>query len=490
MLSFIIWIPIATALFLFLVPIKEPKLNRWIALFSIFLVLVISIHIFRHAPALNSDYGFAVQHSWVPSLGISYHLGVDRLNSMLILLTALVGIAAIGLSHVTRNSRYFYALGLIMTGGLIGAFASLDLFFLYIFHEFALIPTFILIGFWGSDRRRQAAMKITLYLAFGSLILLIGLLGLYYFGAGEKNFSFDLLALKKQLAITPIPHDKQIWIFGILLLGFGTLISMVPFHTWAPIGYGEAPPMASMLHAGVIKKFGLYGLFAVAIPLLPEGYQYWKSAMVYLAIGNLIYGGYIAMQQKDLRYMLAYASISHMGYAFLALASGTPLAIQGFFLFLFAHGITAAIGFGIAGYCREQMGTTHFDEMGGLASKMPFAATAFTMAAFASCGLPGFANFPAELMIFFGSFATFRMATILAIWTVVITAIYQLRAVRTVFFGTMINQVSPIQDVGYSYRVIIGLLLLALLMGGFWPRFIVGQEKSNSKIILTSSHHE
>jgi NADH-quinone oxidoreductase subunit M len=401
--------------------------------------------------------------------------------------------AAIGFSNVQKHTRQFHALGLIMIGGLNGAFASLDLFFLYTFHEFALIPTFILIGLWGAERRRQAAMKITLYLAFGSLVLLLGLLGLYYFaGAGSSSFTFDLVALKKQLGAKPIDANTQIWLFGILFFGFGILVSIFPFHTWAPMGYGEAPPLASMLHAGVIKKFGIYGIFAVAIPLLPEGFDAWKPYIVWLAVGNLVYCGYVALQQKDLRYMLAYASVSHMGYAFLALASGTPVAHQGLMLFLFAHGITAALGFGIAGHCREQTGTSNLTAMGGLAKKMPFAATVFTMTALASCGLPGFANFPAELMIFIGSFHQFAWETTFAIWTVVITAVYQLRAVRNIFLGQLVTHegMGPPRDMDILRKIVLSILLLTLLMTGFWPRLIQGNNPTVPNMTASVLNHE
>jgi len=469
MLSFIIWFPLAVALLFLLVPISGARAVRSMTFLTMLMVLLASLHVFQHSPPVHAGYAFVVRQPWVPDLGISYHIGVNHLSAMLILLTALVGVGAVGVSRVTENARYFYALGLIMVGGLAGAFASLDLFFLYVFHEFALIPTFIMIGLWGTEHRRQAAMKITLYLGFGSMILLLGVIGLYI-AAGANTF--DLITLKEHLLKNPIALKEQVLLFGVLLMGFGILASLFPFHTWAPSGYGEAPPLAAMLHAGVIKKFGLYGLIAVAAPLLPEGFQYWKWIIVCLSMGNIVYCGYVAMQQRDLRYMLAYASISHVGYAFLAFASGTPIAIQGFTLFLFAHGLSTAVGFGIAGYCRQQTGTAVFSELGGLATRMPFAATAFTMAALAGCGLPGFANFPAELMIFLGSFRQFGLPTVLAVWMVVISAVYMLRAVRAVFLGPASTRWAGIRDMDLVPRMALVLLLAVLIVAGFWPRTI------------------
>lgn len=482
MLSFIIWFPILTALVLFALPIQDSRLARWLALVPACAMVVASIALFHGAAVADPSSlpAFEVCHDWAPEQGIMYHLGVTELSALLILLTALVGAAAIGVSQVATHARHFYALGLLMIGGLAGAFASLDLFSFYIFHELALIPTFILIGLWGAERRRQAAMKITLYLAFGSVILLIGLIALYLRAGGE---TFDLPALRHKLAITPLDAPFQIRLFGVFLLGFGILISAFPFHTWAPMGYGEAPPLAAMLHAGVIKKFGLYGLFAVAIPLLPAGFEWWKPWIIVMAIGNLIYCGYVAMQQRDLRYMLAYSSVSHMGYALLALAAATPVATQGFALFLFAHGLSAALAFGVAGHCREQTGSTDLSDLGGLARRMPLAATLFTIAAFAACGLPGLANFPAELMIFLGSFQSHRWATIAALWTVVISSVYMLRAVRNIFLGPLNEKRAAIQDLTLGRRVALMLLVAALLITGFWPRCIA-PKSSNAAACL------
>ncbi len=467
MLSFIIWLPIAFALLLALLPVREPRLARLLALLPMLGMLAVALRVFAGAPASGAEYAFTERIPWVTGLGISYHLGVNRLGALLILLTSLVGTAAVLVSKVERGARFFYALGLVVVGGMAGAFASLDLFFLYIFHEFGLIPTFILIGVWGAERRRPAAMKITLYLMLGSMVLLLGLIALVFAAGGG---SFDLVTLKGQLQATPLSVDQQVRIFGLLFVGFAILISAVPFHTWAPIGYGEAPPLAAMLHAGVIKKFGFFGLMVVAVPLLPEGFQQWRPWIAGVGVANLIYAGYVALRQRDLRYMLAYASVSHMGFGFLALAAGTPLAMQGLALFLFAHGLAAAVGFGAAGFCREQAGTTEMVEMGGLARRMPVAAAIFTMAAFAGCGLPGFANFPSELLIFLGSFRTFPWPTVLALWATVVSAVYLLRAVRAVFLGTEASCAVGVRDMGWRHRAGLGLLLAVLLTAGFWPR--------------------
>lgn len=477
MLSFIIWFPILLAIGMLLFPIRNARLARGMALGTMIATLLAALHVFYHLPEFREKYAYEVRFAWAPGLGISYHLGVEGLGAMLVLLTTLVGTAAVAATRVTQSPSAFYALGLLMVGGMAGAFASLDLFFIYIFHEFALIPTFLLVGLWGTDLRRKAAMKITLYLGLGSLILLVGLLAL---PLASGTGSFDLVTLKNHFASHPLPQTVQTWIFGALFIGFGILLSVFPFHTWAPIGYGEAPALASMLHAGVIKKFGFYGLLVVAAPLLPAGFATWKPCILLLVIGNLIYCGYVAMRQTDLRYMLAYASISHMGYGLLALVSGTALSLQGLTLFLFAHGLTAALGFALVNHCREQTGTTEISELGGLATYLPLTATLFTMTAFAACGLPGLANFPAELMIFFGSFLSNPVVTIAAIWTAVITAVYFLRAVRNVFFGEASTRWSRVQDIQGGAKVAMIFLAAALIIVGFWPDPILGQATTDN----------
>lgn len=473
MLSFIIWFPIFAAILLMVLPRSRVVAGPIAAGVSL-LVLVFSLEVFWTAQATIGRYALERNYIWLPSIGIYYHIGVNSFSALLVLLTAIVGFAAVLVSKPTHHENHYFALVLTIIGGLIGAFASLDLFFLYIFHEFSLIPSFILIGVWGADNRRRAAMKMTIYLGLGSLILLFGLLALY--GAAGAN-SFDLIAIQKKVQMAPIAMDTQIWLFALLFLGFGILISVFPFHTWAPIGYGEAPAAVAMLHAGVIKKFGLFGLYVVAVPLLPEGFTYWKPLIVWMAAGNLIYCGYVALAQKDVRYLFSYASISHMGYAFLALCASTSsrLAIGGFTLFLFAHGLAAALSFAAAGACRDLTGTAEISSLGGLAKKMPFVATMFTMAAFAAAGLPGFGNFASEIMIFFGSFASHPWLTLAALWTVVISAVYLLRATRNIFFGPIPASLQQCSDAGFGRRIGMTFLVITLLAAGFFPNYFLGQ---------------
>src|SRR5205085_2999286 len=292
-----------------------------------------------------------------PELGLTFTVGLDGLSLLMVLLAAIVTVAVIWFTGaIERAERAFYVCLLLISGGTIGAFASLDLFFFYAFHELALIPTFLLIGIWGSGNRHAAAWKITIYLATGSFILLLGLIMLYR-SVPDAARSFDIRALQKAASLGMIPTDAQGGIFLVLLIGFGILVSLFPFHTWAPEAYASAPAPAAMLHAGVLKKFGLYGLLRVALPLLPQGAQQWTTLLLVLLLGNLIYIGLVTIAQKRLDWMLGYSSVMHMGYIFFGIASGTLLGTNGAAILIFAHGISIALLFGIAGEIRQRTGT-------------------------------------------------------------------------------------------------------------------------------------
>ncbi|MBA3385786.1 MAG: NADH-quinone oxidoreductase subunit M [Chthoniobacterales bacterium] len=413
---------------------------------------------------------------------LSFILGLDGLSLIMVLLTALVTLAAVWFTgEIKRHEHAFYACLLFIAAGALGAFASLDLFFLYAFHELALIPTFLLIGIWGSGDRHAAAWKVTIYLATGSFILLLGLI-LLYRSVPEAARSFDLRVLQTAASAGQIPVEAQRQIYLLLLIGFGILISLFPFHTWAPQAYAAAPAPAAMLHAGVLKKFGLYGLLRIAIPMLPEGARHWAWLLIILLLGNIIYVGLVTIAQKRLDWMLGYSSVMHMGYIFLGIASANLLGMNGAAILMFAHGLSIALLFAIAGQVRERTGTLVLADLGGLGRVMPVGAFAFGLGAFASIGLPGFANFSAEVMVFFGAFHKgadfdrfhiFQIATLLALWGVVISAVYMLRAYRATFMGSMPERWLSVPDLRQPLRLPIALLVVALLWLGFFPQTFV-----------------
>ena len=413
---------------------------------------------------------------------LSFALGLDGLSFIMVLLAALVTLAAVWFTgKITEHEHAFYACLLLISAGALGAFASLDMFFFYAFHELALIPTFLLIGIWGSGNRSAAAWKITIYLATGSFILLLGLI-LLYRSVPEAARTFDLRALQAAATAGQIPVEAQQSIYLLLLIGFGILISLFPFHTWAPEAYASAPAPAAMLHAGVLKKFGLYGLLRIALPMLPEGARHWAWLLLILLLGNIIYVGLVTIAQKRLDWMLGYSSVMHMGYIFLGIASGNVLGANGAAVLIFAHGLSIAVLFAIAGQVRERTGSLLLSDLGGLGKVMPLSAFAFGLGVFASIGLPGFANFSGEVMIFFGAFRRgadlngfhlYQWATLLALWGVVISAVYMLRAYRATFMGPMPERWAAVTDIRQTLRLPLALLVAALLWIGFFPQTFV-----------------
>ena len=275
---------------------------------------------------------------------------------------------------------------LVYAGGLMGVFASVDVFFFYFFHELALIPTFIGIGIWGGRDRHSAAMEMTIYLTLGAMLSLLGLLAIY-FQSGAA--SFDMIALKEAVLRSPIGEGAQHTIFGLLLFGFGILVSLFPFHSWAPRGYASAPTSIAMLHAGVLKKFGLYGFIQVALPLVPWGAYHWSSVLAWLGLGSVVIIGLITIAQRDLKEMVGFSSVMHMGYCFLGVACISVLGAAGVMITMVAHGLTVALLFLLGHVVFSRTDTYDMDDMGGLVKHAPALAALFSAAVLASIGLPG-----------------------------------------------------------------------------------------------------
>ena len=477
MLLFLVLCPIIAAIAI--IAGAPARLTALVAAISnLFVTLALLSRFDRVAAGFQFVSSFLVSVDWQ----IHFAFGIDGLSLLMLLLATIVTVAAVWFTGKIDNyERAFYACLLFISGGAIGAFASIDLFFFYAFHELALIPTFLLIGIWGTGNRSVAAWKITIYLTLGSFVLLIGLILLYQ-SLPATTRTFDIRELQAATAAHAIAAPTQRHIYLLLLIGFGVLISLFPFHSWAPEAYASAPAPAAMLHAGVLKKFGLYGLLRLAIPMLPDGAHYWMYLLVILLLGNIIYIGLVTIAQKQLDWMLGYSSVMHMGYIFLGIASANVLGTTGAAALIFAHGLSIALLFAVAGQIRNRTGTLLFDDLGGLAKVMPFAGLAFGFAAFAAIGLPGFANFASEILIFFGAiqngwemqrFHIFQIATVLALWGIVISTVYMLRAYRSTFMGTINERWGKLVDLGTGLRLPVVLLVAGLIWFGFFPQTLV-----------------
>ena len=405
----------------------------------------------------------------------------DGMSVIMVLLTVIVTLAAVlsGEAPAGREKLYFGS-SLLISGGALGAFAATDLFFFYAFHELALIPTFLMIGMLGRGDRRTAAWKITIYLGLGSIILLAGLVWL-----ANLTGTYDMGEMLARRGLIDPAAQKDI--AALFLVGFGTLVSLFPFHSWAAPAYASAPAPVAMLHAGVLKKFGLYGLLRLAIPLAPAGLQAWLTPLLVLLLGNVLWVGWVTISQKRLDTMLGNSSVMHMGYIFLAIAAliacpDNPLAKAAAVLLMFAHGVSIAMLFGLADRIERATGSLDLSDMGGLAKAAPKLAFLFGIAAMASIGLPGLANFSGEVLVFLSAFTSYhgmgslgpvQIACIFSLWGVVISAVYMLRAYRNIFHGPTVNATASAPDLTLADRIPAALLALALLAVGLYPNILL-----------------
>ncbi len=404
---------------------------------------------------------------------------MDGINAVLLLMTAILAFTGV-IASLTVNERVkeYLVFYLFLVAGCFGVLSALNIFLMYFFYETVVVPVFPLISIWGSGNKEYAAMKLTLYLTLGAVMALVAIMGLY-FASGLNTFDFTVL--QNAAVSNPLPYGFQRWAFPLVMVGFGVILTLWPFHTWSPMGYAAAPTSVSMLHAGVLKKLGAYMIIRLGLTLMPDGARLWMPVVAWLSVMNIVYCGLVAYSQKDLKYILGYSSCSHMGYILLGLACMTPLALNGTIFFMFAHGLMAALGFALVGFIYEQTHSRMLTDWGGFGKKMPFVGTVFAMTAMASAGLPGFANFIGEMMILMGAWDVYRIPAIAAVAGLVITAGYMLMTVRGSLQGPLSAHGKSLKDATLvqklPYLLLIGLLLLA----GAFPRLLLPTIEAGTK---------
>lgn len=488
-LTSIIGLPLLAAIAVAFIPRNYRFVIRSVAQAATFASMLIAFWMFWRFVPGKDGYQFVASYDWVKSLGITLKLGVDGLNVGLVLMGAIVAFAATAVSYtIKEREKEYYFLLLVMITGILGAFASTDIFFFFFFHELALIPTFIMIGVWGKgEDKNYATFNITLYLTLGALIALVGLIALYVQTGAQ---TFDIAEITAHVKANPIPIGTQGWIFPLLLFGFGILVSLWPFHTWAPLGYGAAPTATAMLHAGVLKKFGLYGLLRIAVPLMPEAARSWMHIIAFLCLGNIVYCGLVAIRQRQLNLLIGNSSVAHMGLVFLGIASLSVVGITGAVVIMVAHGLLAALSFALNGHLYHQTQTQNMDQMGGLMKRMPFIGTAVIAAMMAGCGLPGFANFVGEAMTLFSAWKQFHFVTALAVWgALVIGAVYMLRAIRNIVHGPMPAHWERANDAQGPWRKLPFVLLgVTLLVFGCFPGLLTEKIKHSVEPIVQAAN--
>lgn len=408
-------------------------------------------------------------------LGILPEFALSALSMPMLALAVIVSFSATvySLSLEIKNAKLYYILLLVMQGGLFGAFTSTNLLWIYMFHEFALIPTFIAMVLWGSVGKRMAAMQMAIYLTLGALVSLIGIIAIY---ASSLASDFSIVSISSALTTQHIDASWQKTIFGLLLFGLGTLVSLFPFYTWAPRTYACAPTAFAMLHAGVLKKFGLFVLIQVAVPFLPEGCLQWANVIAVLALVNVIFIGLVTMAQRDLKLMVSYSSVAHMGLCFLGIASMSVLGVGGAMFLMFGHGLSVALMLMLSNIIVNRTNQWDMFKMGGMYKQTPILAGFFIAGTMASLGLPMFANFWGEITILTSLWDFSPMVCAFATTGIVISAIYGLRAVARVFMGKpseeLKERISSIADISKIERVAAIVLVVALVFVGVYPKTI------------------
>ncbi len=483
-LLLLILIPLATALAV--LAMRTQAQVKWVSLAGAAVQLVLSVGLFSayrtaRAAGQTAQMLFEQQYNWFPNWHISFHIGVDGIAVAMILLTAFVVIAGVLMSwHVEKMTKEFYFLLLLLSLGAYGFFISLDLFVLFFFLEVAVIPKYLLIGIWGSGKKEYSANKLALLLMFGSALVLVGMLGVY-FGGGK---SFDIL----QLAATKIPVEAQKICFILLFAGFGVFTALFPFHTWVPDGHSSAPTAGSMFLAGISMKLGGYGALRVATFLLPEGAKEYANIIIILSAIGILYGSFATLMQKDLKYMNAYSSVSHCGFVLLGIGMLTKVAVAGAVMQMVSHGLMTALFFAAIGMIYERTHTRQVNEMGGLLKTMPFISTVLFITGLCSLGLPGLSGFVAEMTVFVGSWEhadTFhRVATVAACMSIVVTAVYILRAIGSVAMGPLKESFKGLNDAAWNEKLAAVILLIGIFAVGLAPFWLQDLVNPGAEIII------
>jgi len=479
-LSVIIFTPIITGLLILLIPGERKTEVRVTALAASFIALALSTWVYFSYNTSIGGYQFIEKYDWFPPLGISYHVGVDGMSAPLLVLTGIVMFTGVLISWgIDDRPREFFAFLFILASGVFGVFAALDLFGLIFFYEIAVFPMYLLIAIWGwKVTREYAAMKLTLYLFIGSVIALVGILAMY-FSSGLGTF--NMLALEQ----ANFSLEFQKFWFPFVFFGFAVLGGIFPFHNWSPDGHVAAPTAVSMFHAGVLMKLGAFAALRVGIMLLPEGAKFHLPWIIVLTLINVVYGAYIAMVQNDLKYVIGFSSVSHMGLVLMGFATLNGDGFLGAGVQMFSHGIMTALFFAVVGVIYDRAHTREIPKLGGLARLMPLVAAAFVVGGMVSMGMPGFSGFVAEFPIFMGLWRYQPWIAIVASISIVITASYIIRVIGRVFFGKMPEEfVGKIGDVTALDKVALFVLSAVMIVIGVYPTIIVTVVESGVENIM------
>ncbi|MCB0191219.1 MAG: NADH-quinone oxidoreductase subunit M [Anaerolineae bacterium] len=465
-LSLLILIPITGAILIAFVPREQENVVKWLALGTTAVALVVSLPLYFGFVDNASGYQFEEFRPWIPPLNIAYHVGIDGLSLFLILLTTFLTLISVlsSWTAITDGLKGYMALMLLLEAAVIGVFVSLDLFLFYLFWEASLIPMALLIGKWGGSRRVYAAVKFIIYTMAGSTLMLVGALVLYVNGGTS-----DLPTLVNNLELS---QNLQIILFFAFALAFSVKVPLFPLHTWLPTAHVEAPTAGSIMLAGVLLKMGTYSYLRFAIPLFPDALAYWSPLLVTLAIVGILYGALVALVQDDVKKLVAYSSVAHMGFIVLGTFSGGQQGMSGAVLQMINHGLSTGMLFFLIGVLYEQRHTRLFSEYGGLWVKVPVFGTYFLLAVFSSVGLPGLNGFVGEFVILLGTFKVNPIAAALGTFGIVLAAWYLLTATRKMMMGPFNEANKNLKDMNLRESGIAFALIALCFVIGFFPNLL------------------
>ncbi|SJZ58224.1 complex I subunit 4 family protein [Selenihalanaerobacter shriftii] len=482
MLSILIFTPLIGAIISLFLPKDNNDLIKKFALGVSLIPIVILGIMLTDFNFSTGEMQFVEQLKWIPSLGVSYHLGVDGISFPLLIISAVITVMSIIASwNIDKRVKGFFAFMLLLETGLLGLFVALDYLLFYVFWEVVLVPMYFLIGIWGGKRRRYASIKFFIYTLFGSVIMLIGILALY-FGSGLNTFDILTIAQQAELSAT-----FQWWLFLAFFLGFAVKVPIFPFHTWLPDAHVQAPTGGSMLLAGVLLKMGAYGFYRISYPTFPQVAQSFALIMGVLGVINIVYGALAAMAQEDIKKMVAYSSISHMGFVLVGLAAMTPMSINGSLYVLFSHGLISPLMFFFVGSVfYERTHTRMMGELGGLYNKIPLAAGLLAFTAFANLGLPGLSGFIGEFFTFTGTWTQFPILVVIGVLGLIFTAAYHLRMMQRVLMGDISDKFNDLTDISIRELWVVIPLMLLIIWAGIYPNTLLSFYNQSVDILLAS----
>jgi NADH-quinone oxidoreductase subunit M len=484
-LSIILFTPLVGALILLLVNKKNENAIRWIANIVTLMGFAVSVPLWFWYQPSGADFQFVERAPWIPSVGAEYFLGVDGLSVLLILLTTMMGFIAVlsSWTAITERVKEYYIFLLVLQTGMLGAFMSLDFLLFFLFWEVMLVPMYFLIGIWGSSNRLYSAIKFFLYTLVGSVVMLLGILALYFYNHSLTGvYTFDVTVFHK----LSLPFNLQWWIFLAFFLGFAIKVPMFPFHTWLPDAHTDAPTAGSVILAAVLLKMGTYGFLRFSLPILPDASRYFVKPIVVLCIIGIVYGALVALAQKDWKRLVAYSSVSHMAMVMLGMFALNPVGITGSIIQQLNHGISTGALFLIVGIVYERRHTREISEYGGLSKVMPVYAAIFLIMTMSSIGLPTLNGFIGELMILLGVFVASKVWAAFAASGVVLGAAYMLYLYQRTMFGKIENPKNEhLLDLNHrEFATFAPLLVLAVWMGLYPSPFLRRLESSVNHIIV------